>query len=190
MLQGFCRAGLAVVALTAPAFAQDSRISADRSTLTFMLNGQQIEVARSGPACPPDCVQPMQAAPDVATVGELEVLDFLQFQVATGRGLLVDTRLPEGFALGTLPGAVNVPGATLGPDNPYREDLLNALGVRSGDFTQAFDLVLFSGGADRGEAADALRSLLDAGYPAQKLKFYRGGLAAWMALGLTVASGE
>lgn len=187
MYQGLVLTAVSVAMLALPALAQQSRISEDRDRFQMSVNGASVSITRSGVACPPACLQPMQAGPGVSTIGELEMLDFLELFVAGGSGLLVDIRLPEGFGAGTIPGAVNVPAATLRPGNPYRDDLLNALGVRSGDFSSAFDLVIFGSGADDPEAAEAVRSLLDAGYPASKLKYYRGGLNAWVALGLSTA---
>lgn len=181
---------LAAALVAAPAFGQSSRISEDVDSFTFNLNGLRVTIDRSGPSCPPSCLQPMVAAPGVTTIAELEILDFLDLFVGAGQGLLMDTRLPELFAAGTLPGAVNVPGQTLGPTNPYRDDLLTALGVRNGDFSAAFDLVIFAGGADAPEAPLAVRSLIDAGYPASKLKYYRGGVASWQGYGLTTVPGR
>ncbi|WP_417207882.1 rhodanese-like domain-containing protein [Antarctobacter sp.] len=172
-----------------PAFAQASHITEDRPDFSLLLNGQTLKISRSGVTCPPRCVQPMMAAPGVGTVGELEVLEFLEIFVGGGQGLLVDARLPDDYAAATLPGAVNLPATTLRADNPYRDDLLNALGVRNGDHAGAFDLVVFGAGADDEEAPAALRRLLETGYPATKLKYYRGGLDSWRALGLTVAGG-
>ncbi|MDJ0820207.1 MAG: rhodanese-like domain-containing protein [Paracoccaceae bacterium] len=190
MSQGLYLAAF-VVSLTAlPAIAQQTRISEGRATLDVTLSGQMVTVSRNGAACPPACIQPMMAAPGVATIGELEVLDFLDLFVADGRGLLIDARLPAGYGVGTLPGAVNVPSATLAPDNPYRADLLSALGVRDGDFSGAYDLVLFADGPAAPEVPVALRSLLEAGYPAEKLKYYRGGYQTWTALGLSTAAGQ
>ncbi|MBS0125690.1 rhodanese-like domain-containing protein [Thetidibacter halocola] len=183
-------AALAAMGAALPAFAQVSRISEDIASVTIDLNGRGIIIDRQGPACPPACVQPMQAAPGVATIGELEVLDFLSGTVAAGGGLLVDARLPDRFAEGTVPGAVNVPEATLHPQNPYRDDLLAALGAQRGNFAEAYDLVIFGEGANATDAAQALRHLAEAGYPAEKLKYYRGGLTAWRALGLTTAQAD
>ncbi|WP_299922896.1 rhodanese-like domain-containing protein [uncultured Pelagimonas sp.] len=188
MNHGLLLTAVAAIALALPVSAQDSRISEDRDRFQMTVNGASISITRSGVACPPACLQPMQAAPGVVTIGELEMLDFLELFVAGGSGLLVDTRLPEGYAVGTIPGAVNVPSATLRPGNPYRDDLLNALGVRNGDFSGAFDLVVFGTGSDDPEAAESVRSLLEAGYPATKLKYYRGGLNAWVGLGLSTAA--
>ncbi|MFW2588466.1 rhodanese-like domain-containing protein [Sagittula sp. SSi028] len=189
MGKGLCSTVCAVMALALPAQAQSSRITQDMPQFEATVNGQTLNIQRNGAACPPSCVQPMQAATGVATIAELEVLDFIDAMVAKQRGLLVDVRLPEVFGAGTLPGSVNVPASTLSGDNPYRDDLLNALGVRNGDFGQAFDLVLLGGGADDPSAAEAVRDLLDAGYPASKLKYYRGGVASWRGLGLDLATG-
>ncbi len=189
MFKGLCMTVCAAISVALPAHAQSSRITEDMAGFQFSLNGQTVMVDRSGAACPPNCVQPMLAAPGVGTIGELELFDFLDLFVSSGQGLLIDARLPERFSSGTLPGAVNVPTETLGPDNPYRDDLLNALGVRGGDFSNAYDLVIFGAGPDDSLAAEAVRFLVDSGYPVTKLKYYRGGLMTWRALGLTLMSG-
>lgn len=190
MIKGLLMTLCVGMALATPVRAQDTRISEDRGSFQVTLNGVLVDINRNGAPCPPSCIQPISAGPGIATIGELEVMTFLDLFVAPGAGLLIDARLPEGYAGGSVPGAVNVPAATLRPDNPYRDDLLSALGVRSGDFSGAFDLVLFGRGADDGDPADALRALLQAGYPANKLKYYRGGITAWQALGLTTATGR
>ncbi|WP_417722427.1 rhodanese-like domain-containing protein [Salipiger sp.] len=191
MLQGFRLTGLALCLATAPAWglAQQSRLTPDRPDFSVTLNGTPVTIARTGAACPPACIQPMQAASGIVTIGELELLDFLDLFVSTGSGLLVDTRRPERYGAETLPGAVNVPAATLAPGNPYRGDLLEALGARGSDFSGAYDLVLFAEGPDASAAPESLRSLAEAGYPTEKLKYYRGGLRDWTALGLTTTAG-
>jgi rhodanese-related sulfurtransferase len=186
LLSTLCAASM----LAMPAFAQSTRISDQHDSFSFTLNGTAVTIERQGPACPPACLQPMQAATGVATISELELLDFLDLFVSQGRGLLIDTRLPNGFGEGTIPGAVNVPATTLRPNNPYRDDLLNALGVRGGDFSGAYNLTLFGSGPDDAAAAEAVRSLIASGYPASKLKYYRGGMQIWAAMGLTLVSGR
>ncbi|MCT4553186.1 MAG: rhodanese-like domain-containing protein [Pelagimonas sp.] len=190
MPKGLSLTAVAVIAATAPALAQNASISQERPSFQFSINGTTVAIPRSGQGCPTSCIQPMQAAPGVATIGELEILDFLELFVSRSQGLLIDARLPARYGAGTIPGAVNVPSATLRADNPYRDDLLTALGVRNGDFSAAFDLVLFGAGQDTAEAAEALRSLVQAGYPTSKLKYYRGGLRSWSAMGLGTATGQ
>lgn len=185
MIKGLCLIASAAVFMATPLLAQSTRISEDRDGFSFSLNGSNVTITRTGPACPPACLQPMQAAAGVSTVGELEILDFLDLFVSAGQGLLIDARLPDTYSAQTIPGAVNVPAETLRPGNQYRDDLLNALGVRNGDFSAAYDLVLFAGGSASPAASEAVRDLLDAGYPATKLKYYRGGLTAWIAAGLS-----
>ena len=198
---------LCALALSAsPLPAQESRIAEDLPRAEIDLGGFALrieraqdpaatlsgEFARTARACPPFCIQPVSVAPGVATLGELELIAFLQEQVASGAGLLIDARLPEWHAKGTIPGAVNVPFATLAPDNPLREELLVALGAaRLGegqhDFSAALEIALFCNGAWSDQAPLALRYLLEAGYPPEKLHYYRGGMQDWQMLGLTLA---
>lgn len=188
-----------------PAAAQDVRITTFKSDATFSLNGQTFaitrdqdtsavisgEYARTSRACPPDCIQPIIAAPGVATLAELEVIGFLETDVTNGTGLLLDVRPPEAFAFGSIPGAVNVPYLTLDAENRYRDDILRALGAVDGasgqlDFSDARRLAVFSGGVWSDDAPTAIDYLLAAGYPPQKLFYYRGGMQAWVHVGLTV----
>jgi len=189
---------------TLPVTAQDVRITPDVAARTITLNGATIvidriqdsenrlegEFTRTSRACPPFCITPMTIAPGVATIGELEVMDFLEKQAASGAGLLLDSRLPEFFANGSIPGAVNLPFATLDPGNPYRDEILQAVGavkVASGwDYRDAMALAIFCNGAWCDQAPRAIRHLLAAGYPADKISFYRGGMQSWLQLGLSV----
>lgn len=186
------------------ALAQSVNITETLPQVEFTLNGQTFQIARiqdnenhltgdftkTSRACPPFCIQPMSAAPNVATVGELEVLDFLQNQVAAGEGLLLDSRVPDFFAAGSIPGAVNVPFNALESGNPYRTDIMIALGATdtgSGlDFSTAMSLMVYCNGPWCGQSKRAIDGLLDAGYPPEKLFYYRGGIQNWLMLGLTV----
>ncbi|WP_298676458.1 rhodanese-like domain-containing protein [uncultured Lentibacter sp.] len=193
------------VFLPAAVFAQDVRITPELSSKTITLTtGETLvieriqdtahrldsEFTKTSRACPPFCISPISAAPGIETFGEIEVLSFMENSLATGRGLLLDSRMPEWFAKGTIPGAVNVPFATLDETNPYRDEILKALGARqtgdSWDFTTAKELLLFCNGPWCDQSPRAIKSLRSVGYPADKLKFYRGGMQLWMLLGLTV----
>lgn len=147
------------------------------------------EFARTSRPCPPFCIAPMTVAPGVETLGELEVVAFLEDKVARGKGVLIDSRLPDFFVKGAIPGAVNVPFTALDPANPYRDAILEALGaVRRGgawDFAGAQDLAMYCNGPWCEQSPRAIRHLLEAGYPAAKLHYYRGGMQDWLSLGLT-----
>lgn len=182
------------IAAGSPLIAQSTAITEGASAYSFTMNGVEMTITRSGPSCPSSCIQPMSAAAGVETLGELEVIGFLQNAVSTGTGLLVDVRMPGTFSSGSVPGAVNVPVATFLPENPYRNDLLSALGVSTPEtapgFAGAFTLVLFGNGPDDAAARDAITHLLGAGYPPSKIKYYRGGATTWSALGLNISVGQ
>lgn len=186
--------------LAGAAAAQEVWLTEDQRdlTITLALTGQTLTIDRRqdqgiDPAlmqCPPFCLQPITVAADVRTLGEIEVLDFLRDSVAPGTGLLIDSRLPGFLDAGTIPGAVNVPFVTLEPDNPVRDDILRALGAtgEAGQlrFDAAMSLVVFCDGPASDQSARAILALLDAGYPAEKLGHYRGGMFDWRGLGLRV----
>lgn len=86
-------AALALVGvLVGPGEAQEVRLTEDRARVTFLFNGSEVtigriqdqshqlsgEFARTSRACPPFCITPMVVAPGVQTLGELEVLAFLE----------------------------------------------------------------------------------------------------------------
>ncbi|MCB1764419.1 MAG: rhodanese-like domain-containing protein, partial [Gammaproteobacteria bacterium] len=63
--------------------------------------------------CPPFCVQPMSVDPDVQTIGELELIDYLQRADAGEDVLIIDSRTPDWTADGTIPGSMNIPWTRL-----------------------------------------------------------------------------
>lgn len=146
--------------------------------------------------CPPYCIQPMQLAAGVETLGELEVLDCLQrTRKGEGKLMVVDSRTPDLYAKGTIPGAVNIPYAQNmageATDLPgVKKTLLDLFGVKEAagayDFSAALTLAIFCNGPWCGQTPNYIRTLLALGYPASKLKWYRGGMQDWCSLGLTV----
>lgn len=147
------------------------------------------DFTKTSRACPPFCIHSMSAAEGVETVGELEVISFLKETVAKGNGLLLDSRVPEWHAKGAIPGSINLPFSALDSSNPYRDEILKALGARAAgsdwDFSEAKDLMLYCNGPWCDQSPRAIRSLREAGYPADKIKYYRGGMQVWLLLGLS-----
>jgi rhodanese-related sulfurtransferase len=110
-------------------------------------------------------IRPMELAPGVRTVGELEVLAHIEAGLP-----IVDCRLPDSFARGTIPGAVNIPhGQTT---------------ERIGEFDRDRATVIFCNGPQCAATPDAVQQLLAAGHPAERILYYRGGLHDWLTLGL------
>jgi len=114
-------------------------------------------------------IRPMQLAPGVRTVGELEVIAHIEHGLP-----LVDSRLPHYFEAGTIPTAINIPH----PETTVRLD----------EFDPAVTTVLFCNGPQCAATPDAIEQLLAAGYPNAAILYYRGGIHDWMTLGLPIVT--
>ena len=147
--------------------------------------------------CPPFCIQPMSAAPGVETIGELQVLDYLQ-RIANGDDsvLVIDSRSEDWVKRGTIPGSINLHFKKLSNNSEENiADILEDLfGVIRGDtlfnFKYAKTLVFFCNGVWCGQSPTNIKSLVKLGYPPHKLKYYRGGMQSWETLGLTTIKPE
>lgn len=141
-----------------------------------VLEGDWARISRD---CPPFCIQPMVPAEGVTPIGELELLDLLE----TGAAEVIDSRTPDWFEGGTIPGAINI---------PYTEiaDRLGDLGCEPDfdgwDCTGAKEVALFCNGLWCGQSPSAIRVMIGVGYPAERIRYYRGGMQSWRLLGLTV----
>lgn len=141
------------------------------------------EWAQTSRPCPNFCIQPITPAEGVTTIGELELLEMLQNPDA----MVVDSRTSDWFAGGTIPGAINIPYA-------YVLDELAQLGCEPDfdgwDCTEAKSVALFCNGVWCGQSPTAIRNMIEAGYPADRIPYYRGGMQTWRMLGLTVTASE
>lgn len=196
----------AFVITSTPLYAQDVRITPEMGAFSVTINGEVISISRiqdtsnrltsdytkTSRPCPPFCVQPVSTARGVETIGELELMSFLEDHVENGTGLLVDSRTQEWFANGSIPGAVNIPNPVIEPSNPYRDEILRALGAtQDGDtwnYDNAMELALFCNGPWCGQSPAAIDYLITAGYPQEKLRYYRGGVQMWVMLGLSLTA--
>ena len=115
-------------------------------------------------------VSPIQIAPGVRTVGELEVIE----HVAAGC-LLVDCRQQAFFEEQTIPGALGIPH----PEVVARMDELGPTDP----------VVLFCNGPQCAATPQAIEALLEAGFPAHRIRYYRGGMHDWLTLGFPAAPG-
>jgi len=151
--------------------------------------------AKTSRKCPPFCSQPQQVAPGVETFGELEVINFMKTKLNKGKGILVDARTPDWHAKGTIPGSVNIPykdvSKKVGATDLTIEEAFETFGVEETDdgwnFSKAKELVFWCNGPWCGQSPTAIKGLLALGYPAKKVKYYRGGMQLWKIFGLTVA---
>ncbi|WP_455205310.1 rhodanese-like domain-containing protein [Kaarinaea lacus] len=217
---------------SANAAALDVNISAKLPYLDTVHDGKVVRIQRiqdqnnvitggftkTSRKCPPFCIQPIVVAPNVTTVGELELLNFIETKVNNGTGVIIDARTPSWHEKGTIPGSINIPFTTFAEDKNHlvKNVALGKLGVRkkakpsfignmwnsvqkligtnSGngkwDFTDAKDILLWCNGMWCGQSPRAIHGLLELGYPAEKIYYYRGGMQSWQILGLTVVIPE
>lgn len=175
----------------------------------YELKGYFAKTARK---CPPFCIQAVEAAPGVRTIGEREVFEFMETRLRDGSGVLVDARTRSWFSKGTIPGSVNYPFTLFakGLDDPAVVEALTEFGGKprdeigtveallekwdwvdaryktdAWDFTDAKDLVLWCNGPSCGQSPRAIRTLVEMGYPSDKISYYRGGMQIWQLWGLT-----
>ena len=187
----------AAIALIATPIFADVNITRDMPWVTVPTENGEVEIsriddpahelsgewARTSRDCPNFCVQPMVPAPGVTPIGELELLNMLQDPDA----IVVDSRVAADHETGTIPGAISI---------PYNEatDRLDELGCELDfdgfDCEAAKPVALFCNGNWCGQSPTAARRMIEAGYPADKIHYYRGGMHAWRMLGLTVTGGS
>ncbi len=151
-------------------------------------------------ACPPYCVQPMTLAPGVETIGELELLTYLERAGRDGGALVLDSRDRDWvLRSGLIPGAIHLPWTELHPGQIDVEKIAETLVLRFGasrlgslwNFENAKTLVMYCNGPWCGQSPTNIKQLLAMGYPAHKLKWYRGGMQVWKSLGFnTVLLGK
>ncbi|MDD5471321.1 MAG: rhodanese-like domain-containing protein [Sideroxydans sp.] len=186
------------------------QITVGLPTVTVLHHGQPVAIQReqdpsatiraeyapTARACPPYCIQPMRLAEGVETFGELEVLDYLQrIHAGDTQCMVIDSRTADWYEKVTIPGSMNVPFVQNMAGQPtdlpgVKMTLLELFGVEEinagFDFSHARNLAIFCNGPWCGQTPNYIRTLLALGYPAVKLKWYRGGMQDWCSLGLTV----
>lgn len=112
-------------------------------------------------------IQPIEIAGNVRTVGELEVLKFQE------NGLpIIDSRTSDFYEISTIPGAKNIPH--------------NEITERMDELDRNGSTIFFCNGPQCPQSPNAISSLLSAGYPPEKILYYRGGMHDWITLGLPV----
>ena len=189
-------------------------ITPDMTSVAVMHDGKKTSITRNqdqkntvNPAfaktsrkCPPFCIQPAVLAPGVETIAEVEMLDYLSKMSAGDASILViDSRTPDWVKKGTIPGAVNIPWTALNPAKgadpiSIGEIMVDKFGVKEleglWDYSGAKTLVMFCNGMWCGQSPNNIKNLLKFGYPADKIKWYRGGMQDWEILGLSTVKGE
>ncbi len=114
-------------------------------------------------------VQPIELAPGVRTIGELEVIEHLSHSLP-----VIDTRQTDFEDEATIPGARRI----------SHGEVLDHLD----ELDPAKPTVFFCNGPQCKATPDAIKTLLEHGYPAEGILYYRGGMHDWMTLGYPTSS--
>jgi rhodanese-related sulfurtransferase len=139
-------------------------------------------------------IQPMKIFDDVQTVGELEVITFIELvQKKPKEYLLIDSRKINWYEKGTIPSAAHLSYDEIVYDETFPEDfqrVLKLLNIQkakeSYDFSKAKTLLLFCNANWCAQSSWAIEQLIKLGYPQSKLLWYRGGTQDWMMAGYPV----
>ena len=137
-------------------------------------------------------IKPMSLHPKVETYGEMEVMRFAKHMQKDDSMMLIDARLEEWFDYRSIPGAINIPHIYISSAKSFQEGFKNslkALGINKTngvyDFTEAKTIALFGNGAWCSQSPLMIKYLLALGYPAEKVKWYRGGMHDWLTMSMT-----
>ena len=204
--------GMLSMALLGPVSANKPvGIWGDQMEVTVTHNGTSTDITRNqdnkntvNPAfaktsrpCPPFCIQPAVLAPGVETIAERELMHYAEMMSNGDSSIIViDSRTPDWVAKGTIPSAINAPWTSLNPAKgatpiDIAEIMQSVFNVTESeglfDFSDAKTAVMFCNGMWCGQSPNNIKNLLKFGYPAHKIKWYRGGMQDWEILGLSTA---
>ena len=150
------------------------------------------DFAKTSRKCPPFCIQPAILAPGVETYGEVEVIHALNRIHNKGDKsiMVIDSRTASWVKKGTIPGSVSIPWTIIKKADPLSVmEVMERFGAKENqgiwDFRKAKTLVLYCNGMWCGQSPNNIMGLLRMGYPAHKIKWYRGGMQNWSNLGLS-----
>ena len=185
-------------------FATEVKITKNLPYIDIDVDGEKVKIQRinntknklknsyikTSRPTPPFYIQPFSPIKGIKTVGELEVIGFIQNKLSKNKGVLVDARMPKWYKNATIPGSVNIPFSILLPGfkSQYVRQVLTVLGARENeqwDFSEALELLVFDNGPWCQQGVAAMRELVKLGYPKKKILYYRGGMQHWLILGLS-----
>ncbi len=188
----------------------ESLIKTGMTEFTVKLNGETCKIGRN--QTPGNTIHelyasthrgkpmPITLAPGIETLGELEFIEYMQRAQNDPSIVIVDTRTEGWHHNLRIPCTVNVPFTLLNDDEFVAlSTVVETFGVVENDdetldFSKAKTIVGYCNGFWCGQTpgmfVNAKYSLKNIGYPVEKLKYYRGGMQAWTALGMDVVGAK
>lgn len=110
-------------------------------------------------------LQRLEAAAGVLTVGERELVELVE-----QGAVVIDCRTAGSFGGRTIPDSVHIP----------HDEMVDRVDKLDRDRLS----ILFCNGPQCPQSPRAIRQLLDTGYPAHGLAYYRGGMHDWVTLAM------
>ena len=194
-----------ILGVCSTASLADVTISKGVKSIDMELNGDKFTIMRNqtvGNTITPlyetthrGSPQAMILAEGLETLGELEFIEYMKKAQTDETIAIIDTRTPSWYEKLRIPGALNVPYTNFSGEISAIETMEFEFNVKTKedgtlDFSNAKTIVAYCNGNWCGQTPAMVKglkySLLNMGYPAEKIKYYRGGMQAWASFGFTV----
>ena len=139
-------------------------------------------------------IQPIKMHKDIVTIGEVELLSFMKNKANNREGILIDIRSKKEYKIESIPSAINIPAEVI--DNKVKlNKIFKILGLTintdgSYNTQKAIDVAIYCNGLWCDKSAIFIKKLIDLGYPAEKILYYRGGFQMWKILGFTTVTNK
>ena len=138
-------------------------------------------------------ITPIRMDEEIETYGALEVLSFLKEMQHDKNKVLIDARKEPWFRYRTIPGAVNMPFYYFRDRAHYKEEFDYAARYLGGkpdgeggyDFDNPKTILIFCNGPWCSLSTQLVRAISDEGFPHDHIKWFRGGMQAWLIAGFT-----
>ena len=143
------------------------------------LNGEYIKRYRPG-----KYICPIKINSNVKTIGEIELLKFIENKNTRTKNLLIDIRKKGQYLKETIPSSINIPVSMIENIKQQKQIL---------DFFMEHrvkQIVIYDNGLWDDKSKSFIDILLDNKYPAHKILYYRGGIQMWKILGFTTITQE
>ncbi len=180
---------LAAMCGTQPAIAQGPeplRIIGHDKQFVIQTPKGPFTITRTLTACAPvkGFLQPLIPLPGVRPVAEIEVLHALN----DPKTMVIDMRDDDAPLEATIPNSYHIPFNEL-------EDRMDEMGCTRQakgpwNCAQATQIVAFCNGPVCPQSPAGIASMVRAGFPADRISYYRGGMMDWEAVGLTTVRGN
>ena len=165
--------------------AEKLRIIGKDTSYTIQTEDGAVEITRVMTPCAKNkgWLQPLVPVEGIHPVTEIEVLEALSDDTF----LVVDMREIDWHLEATIPGSINIPYTEVS----QRLDELGCKGKGAAlDCAKAKKVVGYCNGPVCPQSPTAMKAMVREGFPVDKIYYYRGGMLAWDALGLTTVGGS